>query len=210
MRLAILASHAGTTLQAILDAISAGRLAAQVCLVVSNNSGSGALARARAANIETQHLSQATSGDALDAEIARCLRDSQCDYVVLAGYMKRLGPITLSSFDRRIVNTHPSLLPRHGGQGMFGRRVHEAVLAAGDTETGASVHLVMGDYDTGPLLAQTRVPVLPSDSVDDIEAKVRATERPLLIETLATLAADLKVAGKAPDEAGYAAKARRG
>lgn len=198
MRLAVLASHAGTTLQAMLDAITNGELPAQVCLVISNNSGSGALRRARDAGIETAHLSKATNGDTLDADIAQALLNSRCDYVVLAGYMKRLGPVTLNSFNRRIVNTHPSLLPRHGGQGMFGRRVHEAVLAAKDTETGASIHLVTGDYDTGPLLAQRRVPVLASDTVDDIEAKVRAAERPLLIETLAKLATDLEFAASDP------------
>lgn len=192
MRLAVLASHAGTTLQAILDAIKARQLAAEVNLVISNNSNSGALARARNAGIETAHLSQARCGDTLDADIAQRLQDSGCDYVVLAGYMKRLGPQTLERFNERIINTHPSLLPRHGGQGMFGRRVHEAVLAAGDTETGASVHFVAGDYDTGPLLAQRTVDVLPGDTADDIEAKVRAVERPLLIETLNALAQELR------------------
>lgn len=192
MRLAVLASHAGTTLQAILDAIEARQLAAEVNLVISNNSNSGALARARNAGIETAHLSQARCGDTLDADIAQRLQDSGCDYVVLAGYMKRLGPQTLERFNERIINTHPSLLPRHGGQGMFGRRVHEAVLAAGDTETGASVHFVTGDYDTGPLLAQRTVDVLPGDTADDIEAKVRAVERPLLIETLNALAQELR------------------
>lgn len=187
MRLAVLASHAGTTLQAIMDAIAGGSLTAEVCLVVSNNSASGALERARVAGIESRHMSHATNGDALDRDLADCLHQSRCDYVVLAGYMKRLGPVTLARFNQRIINTHPSLLPRHGGQGMFGRRVHEAVLAAGDTETGASVHLVTGDYDTGPLLAQRSVPLSSGDTVIDIETKVRAVERPLLIETLAAL-----------------------
>lgn len=190
MHLGVLASHEGTTLQAVLDAVAAGRLPARVTVVVSNNGGAGALRRARAAGVPTAHLSSVThpDPDALDAAIVRTLEEARVDVVFLAGYMKKLGPRMLRAYAGRILNTHPSLLPRYGGQGMYGNRVHEAVLAAGDAETGASVHLVDAEYDTGPVVAQCRVPVLPGDSVADLAARVQAEERELVVDTLAAMA----------------------
>jgi phosphoribosylglycinamide formyltransferase-1 len=101
--------------------------------------------------------------------------------------MKKLGPRTLERYRTRILNTHPALLPRYGGQGYYGRKVHEAVLAAGDRETGATVHLVDGDYDTGPILAQVRVPVRAGDSEETLEERVKEAERKLIVATLAEL-----------------------
>ena len=197
MRIGILASHEGTTLQAVLDAIADGRLAAVVAVVISNNGGSGALRRARDAGVPAVHLSSAThpDPDELDREIRAALTSRQVDLVFLAGYMKKLGRHVLRDFGGRIWNTHPALLPRYGGQGMYGRRVHEAVLAAGDTETGASIHLVDAEYDTGRVIAQCRVPVLAGDSVDDLAARVQASERELIVQTLAAQASGLRDGG---------------
>ena len=191
MRLAVIASHEGTTLQAVLDAVADGRLPARVVLVISNNRESGALRRARAAGVPTTHLSSAThpDPDALDGAILDALATADADFVFLAGYMKKLGPKVLARYAGRIVNTHPALLPKFGGQGMYGDRVHEAVLAAGDTETGVSVHLVDAEYDTGRVLAQCRVPVMPGDSVKDLAGRVQARERAFVVEVLAGLAA---------------------
>jgi phosphoribosylglycinamide formyltransferase-1 len=190
-KLGVLASGAGTTLQALIDACAAGRLQAEVALVISNNAGSGALVRARAAGIDALHLSAATEGDAdrLDSALCHALRSRGCALVVLAGYMKRIGPRLLADYAGALVNTHPSLLPRHGGQGMYGRHVHAAVLAAGDAETGVTIHHVDGDYDTGQVLAQARVPVLAGDDADTLAARVQAVERRLLCETLQQLIA---------------------
>ena len=102
--------------------------------------------------------------------------------------MKRLGPKTLERFRNRIINTHPALLPKFGGQGYYGRRVHEAVIAAGVSESGATVHLVDGDYDTGPILAQVQVPVRPDDTVATLEERVQEAERKLIVTTLTELA----------------------
>jgi phosphoribosylglycinamide formyltransferase 1 len=102
--------------------------------------------------------------------------------------MKKLGPRVLRAHGGRILNTHPALLPKFGGQGMYGNRVHEAVLASGDAETGASIHLVDSEYDTGPVLARCRVPVMPGDSVAALAERVQARERELVVETLARLA----------------------
>lgn len=190
MRLAVIASHEGTTLQAVLDAVADGRLPASVAVVISNNRESGALRRARAAGVPALHLSLATHPDPeqLDGAILDALTEARAELVLLAGYMKKLGPRVLQRYGGRIVNTHPALLPKFGGQGMYGNRVHEAVLASGDTETGVSIHLVDGEYDTGRVLAQCRVPVLPGDSVADLAARVQKREREFVVETLGSLA----------------------
>jgi phosphoribosylglycinamide formyltransferase-1 len=190
MRIAVLASHEGSLLQAVIDACRSGELAAEVVLVVSNNSASGALRRAAEAGIDTAHLSSSTHPDPeiLDRALCTTLTRAGTDLVLLAGYMKRVGPRTLERFSGRIVNTHPALLPKYGGHGYFGRRVHEAVIAAGETESGATVHWVQGDYDSGPPLAQTRIPVRADDTAESLEARVKAAERQLLIDTLKSLA----------------------
>jgi len=194
MRIGVLASHEGSVLQAILDACDApnpdARLCARVSVVVSNNSESGAIRRARDAGIRSVHLSSATHDDAasLDRAITHCLDDAAVDLVVLAGYMKRLGPVTLARFKGRLINTHPSLLPKFGGSGYFGRRVHEAVIAAGERESGATIHWVTGDYDSGPVIAQVRVPIAENETAQTLETRVKAVERTLLIDTLRMLA----------------------
>jgi phosphoribosylglycinamide formyltransferase 1 len=185
----VLASHEGSLLQAIIDACADKRLCARVGVVISNNSDSGALRRARETGVRTAHLSSATHTDAasLDRAISDTLEQANVDLVVLVGYMKRLGPLTLARFKDRMVNTHPSLLPKYGGSGFFGRRVHDAVLANGDTESGAAVHWVAGDYDSGPIIAQVRVPVAAAETPETLEHKVKAVERQLLIDTLRAL-----------------------
>jgi phosphoribosylglycinamide formyltransferase 1 len=190
MNIAVMASGEGTTLQAVLDACASGRLAARIGVVISNNAAAGALRRARAAGIAARHLSSATAGGplALDQAIHDTLIEYRADWVLLAGYMKRLGPKTLAAFGGRIINTHPALLPDFGGQGMFGHHVHRAVLAAGRTLSGASVHWVDAEYDTGAVIAQVTVPVESGDSADSLAARVQAAERGLVIEVLAAAA----------------------
>ncbi len=190
MNLAILASHEGTTLQAVLDACADRRIAARVALVISNNAEAGALRRAQAAGVPTRHLSSATHPDPreLDRAICAALAEHRADLVLLAGYMKKLGPITREAYAGRILNTHPALLPRFGGQGMYGTLVHRAVLAAGEQVTGASIHLVDEGYDTGPVLAQVTVPVEAGDTESTLAARVQQAERALLVEVLAEIA----------------------
>ena len=192
MRLAVLASHEGSTLQALIDACAAQTLEAEVVLVVSNNSKAGALRRAVAANIDTRHISIKTHGSeaAANQAIADALSDTKADWVLLLGYMKKMGEAILRQFSGRIINAHPALLPDFGGQGFFGRKVHEAVHAAGVNETGATLHIVGQDYDTGPIIAQIRVPVLSGDDIDAIELRVKTAERKLLVDTLCQIDAD--------------------
>ena len=190
MNIAIFASHFGSTLQAILDAAKSGQLGATPRVVISNNSTSGAAQRAERHGVPFRHLSGQTHADpaALDAAILEALVEHRTDLVFLAGYMKKLGPRTLAHFRGRILNTHPALLPKFGGLGMYGSRVHAAVLASGDRVTGVSLHRVEGDYDTGPVLAQCEVPVLPGDDVETLSARVQTRERVFVVETLARIA----------------------
>ncbi len=190
MNIAVLASHEGTTLQAVLDACAAGAIAGRVALVIGNNAVAGSLRRARLAQVETLHLSGATHADPqeLDRAICAALQERHIDIVLLAGYMKKLGPVTLERFAGRILNTHPALLPRFGGQGMYGERVHRAVLASGEHVSGASIHIVDGEYDSGPLLSQVTVPVERGDTVATLAARVQQAERTLVVQVLAEFA----------------------
>lgn len=191
MKLAVLASHGGSNMQAILDRIAEGDLPARVVLVISNNSGSGALERARRAGVPWRHISSRTvgAGQSEDDAIVEALGEAAPDLVVLAGYMKRLGPRTLTTYEGRILNIHPALLPRHGGPGMYGLRPHEAALAAGDNESGATVHMVDADYDRGPILRQARVPIEPGDTPETLQQRVLAAEHQLYPDVLAEIAA---------------------
>ena len=190
MTIGVLASHTGTTLQAVIDACRDGRIAGRVGVVISNNQDAEALRRAEKSGIPARCVSRRTCPDPddLDELIARILHDHGADVVLLAGYLRKIGPKTLRAFDRRILNVHPSLLPRHGGQGMFGRAVHEAVLASRDRVTGASVHIVSANYDEGPVVSQREVAVDPDDDADSLSAKVRVIERALVVETLDRMA----------------------
>jgi phosphoribosylglycinamide formyltransferase 1 len=190
LRLGFLASHGGSNLQAILDAIAQGRLPAQPRLVICNNSQARALERAAAAGVPGMHLSLATHGDAdgLDQAMLDALRAHEVNLVVCAGYMRKVGPRVLAAFRGRVLNVHPALLPRFGGPGMFGLHVHEAVLASGERETGVTIHVVDEVYDHGPILAQARVPVLPGDTPEALQARVLETEHRLYPETLRRIA----------------------
>ena len=187
---AVLASHVGTNLQALTAAARDSSSAFGVALVVSNNSGSGALAHAREMGIAALHMSGRThpEPDALDQHMLDALRGFGIELIVTAGYMKKIGPAVLREYEGRIINVHPALLPRHGGPGMYGRFVHEAVLASGDTVSGATVHEVTANYDEGPIIAQRQVPVLPEDSPEDLAARVLPVEHALLSTTVQALA----------------------
>ena len=177
-------------MQAVIDACRDGRLHATPCVVISNNGDAEALVRAERAGIPRYHLSSKThpNPDKLDAAILEKLVRHRTDLVMLAGYMKMLGRRTLSHFVGRVLNVHPALLPKHGGQGMYGDRVHAAVLAAGENETGVTIHVVDEEYDHGAIVAQCRVPVLPGDTVESLRERVLAREHTFLVETLARLA----------------------
>ena len=185
-KIGVLASHNGTTLQAIMDACEAGSLTATLTVVISNNSQSGVAQRAQRYSVPFYHLSGRTHPDpeSLDRTIRQVLEQHEVDLVVLAGYMKKLGPCTLERFQGHVLNTHPALLPKFGGQGVYGSRVHQAVLDAGESITGVSVHVVDAEYDTGPVVAQCEVPVFPGDTVTTLADRVQERERAFLVEVL--------------------------
>jgi len=190
MNLALLSSHHGSNLQAVLDACRTGRLPARPCVVISNNRDSEALRRAEREGVPGYHLSNRThpQPQLLDAAIAQALQRHETDLVILAGYMRKLGPETLAHYQGRIINIHPALLPKYGGQGMYGMNVHRTVLAAGETETGVTIHLVDAEYDHGPTIAQCRVPVLENDTAESLAGRVLVLEHRLLVETVAQIA----------------------
>jgi phosphoribosylglycinamide formyltransferase-1 len=195
INLAFLASNNGSSLRAIVAAIEAGELSARPRLVVSNRKAAPALDFARAHGVEALCIPTSADPERADRRLRAALLAAEADLVILSGYLRKLGPATLEAFGGRILNIHPALLPKYGGQGMYGRRVHEAVLAAGDRVSGATVHLVDDQYDHGAVIAQVEVPVLPGDHAADIERRVTAAEPVLFIVTLQRfVAGDLKLA----------------
>jgi phosphoribosylglycinamide formyltransferase-1 len=193
MRLAVLVSGRGSNLGAVLDAHAEGRLPnVRPVLVISNRSGVPALDVAAAHGVSSRVLARAgfASADARDAAIGRAVADSGAELALLAGYDQLLGPPFFAAFRGRTINIHPSLLPRHGGRGMVGLAVHRAVLAAGDSVTGVTVHDVTEALDAGPPIAQVELPVLPGESAEELAGRVLAVEHRTLVEVLARLAAE--------------------
>ena len=182
-RLGVLVSGRGSNLAAILDA------GLDVALVISNRPGVRALEVATSHGVPVRVFARSAyeAVAARDAAIGEALTEAGVELVVLAGYDQLLRPPYFTAFHGRTLNIHPSLLPAHGGAGMMGMAVHAAVLAAGDGETGVTVHEVTPDLDAGPILAQARVPVEGSDTPETLAARVLATEHRLLVDTLQAL-----------------------
>jgi formyltetrahydrofolate-dependent phosphoribosylglycinamide formyltransferase len=169
---AVLVSGGGTNLQALLDGLQPS--VARVTQVIASRADAGALDRARRAKVPITVL--VNPGD--PTELTRALADA--DLVVLAGYLKLVPPAVVSRFPFRMINIHPALLPDFGGPGMYGARVHTAVIASGARESGATVHYVSDEYDRGAIIAQGRVSVLPGDTPQTLAARVLAVEHRLL------------------------------
>lgn len=187
-RLAVLASGRGSNLQAIIDHFDnfARERIAKVVLVASNRADSPALIRAVTASIDIASFDAADDGSQLLALLRKC----RIDLVVLAGYIRRIPSTVIREYAGRIINIHPALLPAFGGEGMYGARVHEAVIASGVKETGVTVHLVEDGYDRGPIVAQWRVPVERSDTAESLAARVLEVEHvvfPRVVEMVAIL-----------------------
>ncbi len=174
-RVAVCVSGGGSNLQALLDRLQ-GAEPARVVLVLSNRADAGGLERARKAGIPAEVLADPSDASEWITRLGR--RD--VDLLVLAGYLKLVPPGVVQKLAGRIVNVHPSLLPQFGGPGMYGRRVHEAVLASGAPESGPTVHLVDEVYDRGEILAQRRIPVMPGDTPELLAARVLEAEHRLL------------------------------
>ena len=177
-------------MQSVIDACEEGRILAKPTVLISNNRSSQALQRAKKSGFPGFCLNSESHPDPnnLDRVILETLHSFEVDLVVLAGYLKQVGPITIKNFRGRIINIHPSLLPKYGGQGMYGLNVHKAVIAAGETITGVTVHFVEEQYDQGEIIEQQAVPIEPCDTPNSLAKRVLAVEYSLLIKTIRTFA----------------------
>ncbi len=183
-----IASHGGSGMKAILEAIQRG-LNANAMVFIGNNQKALSFGIAKQHNLATYHLSSKTHLDPeqLDQAICSCLEQHNVELIVLSGYMKKLGPMTLVKFKNRILNIHPSLLPKYGGKGMYGDYVHQAVITNKDHESGASVHIVTTEYDQGPILKQKKVILEGQETVATLREKVKNIEGQLYVETLTAI-----------------------
>ena len=190
LAIGVLSSHGGTNLQTIIDSCNDGRLDAEMRVVICNNSHATAMERARREGIPCFHMSGKTHPDPreLDSAITSTLTEHGVELVALAGYMKKLGPLTLERYRGRVLNVHPALLPKFGGHGMYGLRVHQVVLDSGEKVSGVTIHVVDEDYDHGPVVSQREVPVLEGDTAESLAQRVLEQEHNLYSETIQDIA----------------------
>ena len=189
MNIAVFASHGGSDLQAIIDGCKNEQINATVVVVISNNKDSVALQRAKNENIPNFHMSAKKYGseEILAKEILNVLKQYDVDMIFLAGYMRLLHISILEKYNNRIFNIHPALLPKFGGKGMFGMNVHNAVIKAKEKETGVTIHRVNAEYDSGEIVAQTKVAVMENDTPEILAARVLLREHEFLIETISSI-----------------------
>lgn len=195
-RIVVLASTRGTDLQAIIDEMEAGKMPGiELAAVISNKEDCKALARARAHMVPAIFVNplDPKTGNPLpretyDRRLLDAIAPFHPDLIVLVGYMRILTPTFVRAFPRRIINVHPSLVPKFSGPSFFGGSVHEAVLTAGETETGMTIHYVDEGVDTGPIILQKKVPVSPSDTPDTLKEKVQSLEKIWYPEVIRQLA----------------------
>ena len=188
LKIGFLASGNGSGARAIVAAIQAGELDAEARLLVSNNRSAAALAFAGEAGVPALCIATQADPDAADARLAEEMAAHGVELIVLSGYLRQLGPETLARYAGRVLNIHPGPLPAFGGHGMYGRRVHEAVIAAGVAESGICIHLVDEEYDRGPVLARRTVPVARGERAEALEARVTALEPSVYVATLRQIA----------------------
>lgn len=188
-KIAVFVSGGGTDLQSIIDAVKSGDLKVEIALVVASKAGIFAIKRAEEAGIPVsvyEKRDYETIEEMYD-ELIDELNEKGVEFIVLAGYLTILTSNIISAFRRRIVNIHPALLPKFGGHGYYGMRVHKEVILAGETESGATVHYVDEGTDTGEIISQIKVPVYPYDTPETLQARVLEKEHELLPNTLKKL-----------------------
>lgn len=188
-RLAVFCSGTGSNFKALFHAIIERELPAEIVLCLSNRAECGAMDFAKEYGIEAIHLSepQFDSHDEFASAMLEALRNRQIDMILLAGYLRKIPDAVIAAYPEKIVNIHPSLLPEFGGHGMYGIRVHEAVIASGETRSGATVHFVNEEYDKGRIIKQNHVPVLPEDTPESLAERVLRCEHRLYPDALEQL-----------------------
>lgn len=174
-KIAVFASGNGSNAENLVRYFREADCGAEVSLIVCNRKNAGVLQRAQTLKVDTCVLTAAEFKD--PGCILNVLESHSIDLIVLAGFLLMVPPFLVERYPGRIVNIHPSLLPKYGGKGMYGRHVHEAVVRSGDKETGITIHIVNEHYDDGRILFQASVPVCPTDNADDVEAKIHRLEK---------------------------------
>lgn len=192
IRIAVMVSGQGrgSNMQAIIDACNSGKIKGEVAMVLGVKDDAPAMERARSQSIPTLAISPKTleTADAYDEAIFQALQEANIDLICLAGYMRVLGQKIIDAYRDRIMNVHPALIPSFCGKGMYGHHVHEAVIARGVKYTGVTVHLVDEEYDTGPIILQTVVPVEQDDTPETIAARVLTAEHATYTDAIALFA----------------------
>ena len=185
-RLVVLACGTGSLFVNIVEACKKEVLPAEVVGLISCNSQALVLKKAEEKKIKSHvlELKKFSNFSEWDKALCSLLKDKKPSLILLAGFLKKIGPQVLSEFKNRIINIHPALLPRYGGEGMYGLNVHQAVIANKDKKTGISIHLVGEEYDTGPLLAQKEIEVSPHDTPQSLQEKVKKEEQTFYVSVL--------------------------
>lgn len=192
-KLALLVSGSGTNMQAIMDACDSGEIKGKISVVISSNHEAYALVRAQGANIPNYVCAKKDfpSVEARDAEILRLLKMYDVDYVILAGYLGIIPPSIIKEYPNRIVNIHPALLPKYCGRNYYGINVHAAVIAAGETESGATAHFVTEEVDGGPIIRQEKLRVFKGDTPETLQRRILdQIEHPMLVGVIKDLCDD--------------------
>jgi phosphoribosylglycinamide formyltransferase-1 len=194
LKILVLVSGSGTNLQALIDAEKAGALGnGRIALVISDREGAYALRRARLAGISARteipdrSLAKEKRREELSDRILRIAREEEIGLIIMAGFLSILQGDIIEAYRERIINIHPSLLPKYGGKGMYGTLVHQAVLDAGEKESGCTVHLVDEGTDTGPILIQRRVPVLEGDDAERLAERIHKEEHRAIVQAAAMM-----------------------
>lgn len=178
----VFASGSGSNFQAIIDAVISGEIPGTICGLLASRTGIRSIERAKENNIPVTVLTEKDfqSVDDYTSALLKALDKWKPDLIVLAGYMKKIPGQMIDLYENRIINIHPSLLPKYGGKGYYGLNVHKAVIANGEKESGCTVHIVTKEYDTGPVLDQTHVQVLPDDTPETLQQRILIQEHILL------------------------------
>lgn len=193
LKIAVFASGRGSNFESILNSIESGRIKnADIVCLLGNNSDAGALLFAKRKNIPAVHISrrQYSTDEDFDAALIKKLDDYDVNFIVLAGYMKILSPVLVRKFKNKIINIHPALLPKFGGEGMYGIHVHEAVLKSGEKISGVTVHIVDEEYDHGPILMQETVDVDENETAETLAAKILNVEHKIYPEVVRLFSED--------------------